>query len=74
MSEKPPSKWEEVLDIVMDDMNWEQVHTEFVNECLDLIPETYDSDEAGDAIILTYLRDVDTIMGLLNKLLNNPGA
>lgn len=43
-------------------------HEEFVNECTGLIPEGYDGDEAPEAIILRYLKDMDALGGILARL------
>jgi len=43
-------------------------HDKFVNECLERIPESYDCDDAGEAIILKFISDMDTLGGLIAKL------
>jgi len=43
-------------------------HDKFVNECLERIPESYDCDDAGEAIILKFIGDMDTLGGLIAKL------
>jgi len=43
-------------------------HEEFIEECSSLIPESYDGDEAVEAIITRYLRDVNTFAGLIARL------
>jgi len=43
-------------------------HEDFIEECSALIPESYDGDEAVEAIILNYLRDVNTFAGLITRL------
>jgi len=43
-------------------------HEDFIEECSALIPESYDGDEAVEAIILNYLRDVNTFAGLISRL------
>jgi len=43
-------------------------HDEFVSSCLDIIPSGYDSDEAGEAIVLRFLRDMSELAELLARL------
>ena len=46
----------------------EQEHEEFVNECCSLIPESYDGDEAPEAIVLRFLKDMSDLGGILARL------
>lgn len=39
-----------------------------INEYTSLIPEGYDGDEAPEAIILRYLKDMDALGGILARL------
>jgi len=43
-------------------------HDEFVNECLEIIPPSYDGDEAGEAIVLRFLKDMSELAGILARL------
>jgi hypothetical protein len=43
-------------------------HDEFVVACTELIPEGYDGDEAAEAIILRYLKDMDSLAGTIARL------
>lgn len=43
-------------------------HDDFVVECTELIPEGYDGDEAAEAIILRYLKDMSDLGGIIARL------
>ncbi len=43
-------------------------HDEFVNACLEIIPPSYDGDEAGEAIVLRFLKDMSDLAGILARL------
>lgn len=46
----------------------ERLHKEFINQCLEILPPSYDADEAGEAIILTFLKDMTDIARVIAKL------
>jgi hypothetical protein len=58
----------------------ERVHSELVNELLEGAPSTYDADEAAEAIVLRYVRDleemrdslVDSMPVAIYKVLSDP--
>jgi hypothetical protein len=43
-------------------------HDDFVVACTELVPEGYDSDESAESIILRYLKDMDTMAGIIARL------
>jgi hypothetical protein len=45
-----------------------KLHEEFVVKCTELIPEGYDGDEAAEAIVLRYLKDIETLAGIIARV------
>lgn len=60
----------------MGDFGWKSVrvdqipedYEDLINEYTGLIPEGYDGDEAPEAIILRYLKDMDALGGIIARL------
>lgn len=48
----------------------EQEHDDFIEECCKYIPESYDGDEAAEAIILRYLKDLQDFASVLVKVID----
>ena len=40
----------------------------FINQCCELIPESYEQDAAAENIIIKYLKDMETFGGILAKM------
>src|SRR6201987_3399520 len=45
-----------------------KLYDEFLVKCTELIPEGYDGDEAAEAIVLRYLRDIGTLAGIIARI------
>jgi len=54
---------------------WEDgSHQEFVNEILENTPESYDGDDAAEAIAVTYVRDLEATTQAVRTLLPRQSA
>ena len=45
-----------------------ELHEDFVVKCTELLPPSYDADEAAEAIILHFLKDMQEIGRIVAKL------
>jgi hypothetical protein len=45
-----------------------KAHEDFINECLELIPPSYDADEGQESIVLRFLKDMAEVGRILAKL------
>jgi len=45
-----------------------EVHEQFVVDCTELLPPSYDADEAPESIILRFLKDMSEVGRIIAKL------
>ncbi len=43
-------------------------HEKFIEELSVFVPDSYDGDEAAEALILRWAKDVDTLAGIVSRL------
>jgi len=45
-----------------------KAHEDFMEECGKYIPESYDGDESMESILIRYLKDVESLSGIIARL------
>lgn len=46
----------------------ESEYEEFIIQCTELIPESYDGDESAESIIIRYLKDMEQMGGIMARM------